>query len=146
MARMNCCPPRAEAPTCPIIDAPTKPVSLVTVGQHVVLRELPATTFGFCDAPNCDVVYVGADGTLIRKDQLRTRVGVKEQDDPIPVCYCFDFSARQISDDFMAHGRSTIRAYIEEQVRAERCRCELTNPTGRCCLGNVHRVIIDQRA
>ena len=126
---------------CPVIDAPTKPVGLVTVGQHALLSELPKTVFGFCDAPGCDVVYVGADGTLIRKDQVRTRIGVKETDDPIPVCYCFNVTARQIAEDLAANGRSTIRAYIEDQVHAGRCRCETTNPAGRCCLGNVSRVI-----
>jgi hypothetical protein len=78
---------------------------------------------------------------LIRKDQVRTRVGVKETEDPIPVCYCFGFTARQIAEDLTANGRSTIRPYIENQVRAGRCRCETTNPAGRCCLGNVSRVI-----
>jgi hypothetical protein len=87
------------------------------------------------------VVYVGTDGTLIRKDQLRTRVGVKERDEPIPVCYCFGFTAAQIVQDVIAEGRSTIRTYIESQVRAGQCRCETTNPAGRCCLGNVQRAI-----
>lgn len=59
------------------------------------------------------------------------------------VCYCFSFTARQITDDFAEHGYSTIRAYIQEQVRAGRCRCATTNPSGRCCLGDVGRVIVD---
>ena len=89
------------------------------------------------------MVYVGADGTLIRKDQLRTRVGVKERDEPIPVCYCFGFTNAQIVRDVLAEGRSTIREYIETQVRAGHCRCEITNPAGRCCLGNVQRAIAE---
>lgn len=138
---MNCCPPQAQAPTCPVINVPTKAVSPMTVRQHALLPQLPETVLGFCDSPGCDVVYVGADGTLIRKAQLRTRVGVKETDDPIPVCYCFNFTARQVAEDVMANGHSTIRSYIEEQVRAGRCRCETTNPAGRCCLGNLSRVV-----
>jgi hypothetical protein len=142
----GCCLPPVQAPVCPLIKAPTLPVGFDTVEHHTLLPRLPITNYGFCSAPDCDVVYVGADGTLITKDQVRTRIGVKESVDPVPVCYCFDFTARQIADDLMAQGRSTIRAYIEEQVRAERCRCELTNPAGRCCLGNVHRVIVEQSA
>jgi len=141
-AVMGCYPSQTQAPTCPVINAPTKPVGLMTVRQHALLPQvLPETVFGFCDSPGCDVVYVGADGTLIRTDQLRTRVGVKETDDPIPVCYCFSFTARQIAEDVMANDHSTIRSYIEEQVRAGHCRCDATNPAGRCCLGNVSRVI-----
>lgn len=139
----GCCRPASRAPICPVINAPTKPVGTDTVGRHALLQGLPETTFGFCDAPDCDVVYVGADGTLIRKDRLRTRVGVKETEDPIPVCYCFDFTASQIVEDVGAHGVSTIRSYIQEQVRAGRCRCEITNPAVRCCLGTVGQVIAD---
>ena len=86
-----------------------------TVGRHALVPELPVTTFGFCDAPHCDVVYVGTDGTLIRKDRLRTRVGVKETEDPIPVCYCFGLTADQIARDLVANGRSTIRAYAPSE-------------------------------
>jgi hypothetical protein len=137
----TCCLPVGQAPLCPIVNAPTKLVSLDTVTQHLQLPSLPDTTFGFCDAPSCDVVYVGVDGTLIRKEQLRTRVGIKETEDPIPVCYCFEFTARQIAEDVRQHGNSTIRDYIQEQVRAGHCRCEINNPAARCCLGNVNQVI-----
>lgn len=139
---MNCCLNlKVTAPPCPITDTPTISVDVNTVRQHALMPDLPETTFGFCAIPTCPVVYVGTDGTLIEKALVRTRVGVKETEDPIPVCYCFDFTARQIADDVIEHGESTIRAYIQEQVRAGRCRCEVTNPSGHCCLGNVGRVL-----
>ena len=137
----DCCLPVGEAPRCPIINAPTKPVSRETVGRHVMLMTLPETYFGFCDASECDVVYVGSNGVLITKDQLKVRVGVKESNDPKPVCYCWGYDERQIIADFNQHGRSTIRSYIQDQVQAGRCRCESTNPAGRCCLGDVGRAI-----
>lgn len=141
----DCCLPVGEAPLCPIINAPTKVVSRETVSRHVVLTKLPKTTFGFCDAPGCDVVYVGADGMLIKKDQLKVRVGVKESSNPKPICYCWGFDEHQIIEDFHQHGRSTIRSYIQDQVQAGCCRCESTNPSGRCCLGDVGRAIAKVR-
>ena len=138
---MNCCPPNSVAPSCPVTGTPTMPVAVVTVRQHAVLAELPDTSFGFCEVPTCTVVYVGADGTLIEKSHVRTRVGIKETEDPIPVCYCFEFTAAQIADDLLTSGQSTIRGYIQDQVQAGRCRCEVTNPSGRCCLANVGHVI-----
>ena len=101
----------------------------------------PTTSFGFCDVPTCSVVYVGGDGTLIDKDALETRVGLKETDDPIPVCYCWGFTAREIVEDLARQGRSTVRAFIMERVKAGQCSCERTNPSGRCCLGEVGRVL-----
>ena len=138
---MDCCSSFVAAPTCPASNTPTMSVQMVTLSQHIMLAELPETSFGFCEVASCPVVYVGADGTLIEKAQVRTRVGVKETEEPIPVCYCFEFTAAQIADDLREHGRSTIRDYIQDQVRAGRCRCEVTNPSGRCCLGNVGRVL-----
>ena len=142
----DCCQPEfraVRAIACPLTGRPTKPVSRATVFQHVNRSELAETTFGFCDAAGCPVVYVGADGTLIEKSALRTRIGAKETSDPIPVCYCWSYTKRQIADDFAEHGRSTIRERIEAQVRAGLCRCEATNPSGRCCLGDVARAIAE---
>ena len=119
----------------------TLPVSSATVSRHAAHPVEESERFGFCDVSSCDVVYVAIDGTLIRKDQVRTRVGIKEAEDPVPVCYCFAFTARQIREDLVAHGKSTIREYIQRHVRAGRCQCNVMNPSGRCCLGNVARVM-----
>ncbi|MCC7368774.1 MAG: hypothetical protein IT306_10150 [Chloroflexi bacterium] len=137
----TCCAPTLPAPVCPLTGRPTLPVSRSTVLAHAALADLPETALGFCDMPTCDVVYVGADGLLIEKAQLATRVGIKETEDPVPVCYCWNVSRRQIVDDHRQHGRSTIRAAIEERLRQGLCRCESANPSGRCCLGEVGRAI-----
>lgn len=129
------------APACPLTGRATLPVSRFTVLQHVRDPGLADVAYGFCDVPDCSVVYVGDDGRLIDKMALRTRVGIKETDDPVPVCYCFGFTRRAIVDDTLAHGHSTIREYIADQVRDGRCACERTNPSGRCCLGTVARTI-----
>jgi hypothetical protein len=138
---VDCCTSTTSGLSCPVSHTPTMPVGMVTVRQHAILTELPETNFGFCEAARCPIVYAGADGTLIDKAQVRTRVGVKETEAPIPVCYCFEFTAAQITDDLRQHGRSTIRDYIQKQVRLGQCQCEMTNPSGRCCLGNVGRVL-----
>jgi hypothetical protein len=134
-----------RGPTCPLTGRPTLPVSRITVLQHVAGSAVPETGFGFCDRPSCTVVYVGESGRLIAKDELRTRVGLKETVEPIPVCYCWSFTERQIVEDVREHGESTIRSYIQEQVRAGRCACEVKNPAGRCCLGAVSRAITRAR-
>ena len=147
MAGEACCASIVEpvAPNCPRTGRATLPVEYVTVTSHVAANDVPPTAFGFCDVPTCSTVYVGADGRLIDKTDLRTRVGIKETADPIPVCYCFDVTERQIVEDVLAHGRSTIREYISEQVQASHCRCVVTNPSGRCCLGNVTRAVAQAR-
>ena len=143
MVRDTCCTQTTEprAPICPLTGRATLPVARATVLGHVREAAPPTTSFGFCDVPTCSVVYVGADGTLIAKEALKTRVGVKETEDPIRVCSCWGFTVRDIIDDLARHGRSTVRAFIIDRVRLGRCSCERTNPSGRCCLGEVGRAL-----
>lgn len=130
---------------CPICGARGKPVARATLERLLRperLHELIDSPFYFCETPECDVVYYAEEGRrLFDKDDLEVRVGVKERDDPIPVCYCFGYSERDIAEDVQTHGRSTIYETIKDNVRAGLCACEVTNPSGRCCLGNVQKAI-----
>ena len=85
----------------------------------------------FCDDPDCDVAYFGIDKTLIMKDQLRTRIGVKEKTEEALICYCFGVSVKQAQTDQQA------RLFVLEQTRNSRCTCETSNPSGRCCLKDI---------
>jgi bacterioferritin-associated ferredoxin len=93
--------------------------------------------YAFCDSPTCPVVYFTADGSQVLKTQLRVRVGAKETEDPIPVCYCFNVTERMIHEEVAQTGRSTASTLIRAEVKAGNCRCEVENPSGRCCLGEV---------
>ena len=96
----------------------------------------------FCDAADCDVVYISALADhLIMKDHLKVRVGIKESEDPIPLCYCFNYDRKAIVDDVKEKGKTDIPKIISVHVKAGECRCEETNPSGRCCLGTIHQVV-----
>ena len=38
-------------------------------------------------------------------------------------------------------GRSNIPSQIMAGIQADQCACDIRNPQGRCCLGNVNRLI-----
>ncbi len=57
------------------------------------------------------------------------------------VCYCFAVTEADLRREIAETGRSTAAAEITEHVRAGRCACEVKNPQGSCCLGNVARAI-----
>jgi NAD(P)H-nitrite reductase large subunit len=97
----------------------------------------------FCDDSACDVVYFSADpaAPIFRRDDLLVRVGVKEQSDPVQVCYCFGITRNDIEDEIRRTGRSTIAERIRAEVKAGRCACEVKNPSGKCCLGDVMRAL-----
>lgn len=95
------------------------------------------------DPPTCPLVYFSADGTQsFTKDQIRVPVHQKEPDDDIvPVCYCFHHSPATIRAEWLATGQSTVVEEIEAGIKAGQCACEIRNPQGSCCLGNVSAVV-----
>jgi len=96
----------------------------------------------FLETPACEVVYFAHDPLqYFFTSDLMVRVGSKVTEDPVPVCYCFEKTERMVIDDVLALGRSTIFEEITAHVKANECACEVKNPAGRCCLGNITKAI-----
>jgi Zinc binding domain len=133
-----------EVMPCPANGARSKRVDSLTVKSLV--RKLPLgmpdTPYYFCNASGCEVVYfaLDADAPIFRREELTVRVGAKETADPIPVCYCFGFMRQDIWNETLSTGKSTVAERITAEVEAGRCACEVKNPSGKCCLGDVTRV------
>jgi Zinc binding domain len=133
---------------CPVNGAHSKQVDMLTV-KSLVRRlplEMPNTQYYFCERRDCNLVYFGFDSQapIFHRGDLLVRVGAKEKSDPIPVCYCFGFTRKDIEDEIAETGRSTVADRISAEVTAGRCACEVKNPSGKCCLGNVTRVTQDR--
>lgn len=143
----DCCSTNAGAdstPTamaCPGDGACSKQVDILTVKSLV--RKLPLgmpnSQYYFCDSPGCEVVYFPfeAKGPVFRREDLLVRVGAKEKKEPIPICYCFGFARQDIWDEIRTTGKSTVAQRIASEIKADRCACEVRNPSGKCCLGEV---------
>jgi hypothetical protein len=102
---------------------------------------MPQTQYYFCDAPGCEVLYFAGhpDAPAFQRLDLSVRVGAKETEDPIPVCYCFGFSRMDIQNEIAETGRTTAADRIAAEVKAGNCVCEAKNPSGKCCLGDIAR-------
>jgi len=130
---------------CPANGARSKQVGLQTVRSLV--RKLPfgmsKTQFYFCDSPECDIVYFASESQapVFRRADLAVRVGAKETTDPIPVCYCYGITRKDIRDETVRTGRSTVPQRIAAEVKAGNCACDVKNPSGKCCLGEVIRAV-----
>jgi Zinc binding domain len=138
--------PRVAA--CPVNGARSKQVDRLTVKSLVrqLPFEMPNTQYYFCETRDCEVVYFAFDSQapIFRRGDLLIRVGAKEESDPIPVCYCFGFTRKDIADEIAQTGRSTVADRITAEVTAGRCACEVKNPSGKCCLGEVRRTANDR--
>ncbi len=148
----GCCaiPHEGNPPACPRNGEGTRSVGRVTLESLLipeVKKQLLPQPYYFCPSPDCDVVYVSTLGDhLITKDQLVVRVGVKEKEDPVPLCYCFAHDRAAIRADIKARGETDIPTRIAARVKAGECRCEQTNPSGGCCLGSVYLAIREAKA
>lgn len=117
--------------TCPQNSKEYIAVTKKTIIHHIKSpweKELTEEQYYFCDDPECDVVYFGLSGSVINKSELRTKVGVKEKDDNVLICYCFGVSKAMAKQD------AEIKTYVTRNTKENLCSCDIRNPSGRCCL------------
>ena len=128
---------------CPQCGQKGKPVQGQTVKAllSVSLRSVQNAQYCFCRTASCPVVYYSADGTAaFTTGELRERVYQKEPDaGDVLVCYCFKHTLAEIRDA-SPEARAVILADIEAGIQADQCACDLRNPQGSCCLGNVRKL------
>ncbi len=134
-----------ENPLCPECGRKGKRVERKTIEhllQQPLLVQIGQDDYRFCDTPKCETVYFATSSQkAFRKPDLKVRVGVKEAADPIPICYCFGHTRASAREEIERTGGSMVLDSIKEEVKAGRCQCETKNPSGKCCLGDVTRVV-----
>ena len=140
-----CAVETAEPSICVTCGGQSQPVSRLTVLSMIKPEFLEAAlnkTFRFCHAPECEVVYFEEQGTgVFTVDDLRIIVGVKASTDPIPLCYCFGFDESHLREEISHTGSTTVPERISRLIREGLCACDVRNPSGNCCLGEVNRTV-----
>jgi len=134
----------AEPNRCPACGQSGKKTDGLTVKAMlaVSLLHVRDTPYRFCRTPDCDVVYFSATGQTFTTAQIRVPVHQKNPHNPdVPVCYCFQHSPASIRAEWQTTGASTVIEEINGGIQAGQCACEVRNPQGSCCLGNVSQVV-----
>ena len=101
------------------------------------LARLEATEYRFCPDAHCEVVYFGGSGSQFGTADLRVPVWQKLPSGRGLVCYCFGESEASIQAEIELTGRCLAVQRIREHITAGRCACDVRNPRGTCCLGDV---------
>ena len=125
---------------CPRCGQPGQPVALQTLKHQVKpehLETVEVGAFNFCRTATCQAVYFNGNGIVLTKADVRQRIGLKETEDTAPICYCFGFTEEMAVEEIRATGNCTIPQRITAEIKAGNCACEIRNPQGSCCLGNV---------
>ena len=120
---------------CPRCARPGRAISPATLLAQAPPRSADdAAGWSACQTPTCPAGYFrGAD--VIDAVALAARPFHKGESPDRLVCFCFQRSAAQVRAD------PTIRDAIRAACRDGQPACETQNPAGRCCLGDVGRVL-----
>ena len=127
--------PKTLKSHCPVCHQIAFNVSMRTILQHLkevwhydLNGKLSKQQHYFCRTENCGVVYFTECGEAINKADVRTHIGIKEQDDDALICYCFGVSQS------VAMKNKEVKEFVIKQTKESTCSCETANPSGRCCL------------
>ena len=96
--------------------------------------------FYYCETPGCEVVYF-RDVEILTQKELEVTVGLKEGTVPTTICYCFDWTKEKIQAELDERGKTIALEDIKAKMKDPGCSCEILNPSGGCCLGDVGKVI-----
>jgi hypothetical protein len=101
------------------------------------LRRVRPGVHWFCADAGCDIVYSDAHGATYSTADLRVPVWQKEPFGARLVCYCFGENEADIRAEIERSGRSQAVERVRAHIAAGRCACDVRNPRGVCCLGDV---------
>jgi len=87
-------------------------------------------------------VYFSADGEqAFTLQEVRERVYQKEpKAEDVFICYCFRHTVGELQEASL-EACGTIVDSINAGISGGQCACDLRNPQGSCCLGNINRRI-----
>lgn len=142
----ECCtvPTAQSGSPCPTNGALGAKVAWTTVAALTHVAVPPKQEFRLCRDPECDIVYYGAAGDVLRTHDLTVRPGFKDGAEGL-LCYCFLHLRSEIARQLEATADTDVFRSIKVQVRAGNCACEVRNPSGKCCLGDVQQAIGELR-
>ena len=146
----DCCSPQPapqKSPgttACPLSGTKGKRVGLITLKSQLKADALATLDsnpdYFFCPEETCNVVYFSGTSHF-RQQQVKLPVFQKDPGDEVPACYCFDWTRTALARAVASGVAETVPISIAEHVKAGRCGCEVNNPQGSCCLGNVRKAI-----
>lgn len=142
MTEHTSAPARAK---CPVSATSSRKVQRITV-EHLLKPDKASSIqnvqYYYCTAPDCNVVYFSnEDVPYFTVEDLRVKVLAKDRGDDVNVCYCFEWTRGRIRNEIEQTGKSTASLQIAKEVKAATCLCDIKNPKGECCLGDVNSFV-----
>ena len=58
------------------------------------------------------------------------------------VCYCLGISREEIEREAAGEAPPEIDGRVRALIKTGECTCETSNPSGKCCLADVRRLLV----
>ena len=130
-------------PTCPECGERARSVDRITLKALLrpdALMRITVSAYLFCPTATCNVVYF-APSSIFRRRDVVVPVFQKEPAGERTVCYCFAITESDLRREIDQAETPPAAERISALVKADRCACEVKNPQGTCCLGNVTTLV-----
>ncbi|GAB4418204.1 MAG: hypothetical protein OHK0056_27520 [Bacteriovoracaceae bacterium] len=62
------------------------------------------------------------------------------------LCYCFQFSEDDLKNALNENREAEFIVEINSRIRSQGCDCENLNPTGKCCIPSIKKIIENKRS
>jgi hypothetical protein len=140
-------PKIVKCPTCQQVGKRVDTLTLKAL-LAVPLTNIRLVEYRFCRTPTCQTVYYSVDGAqCFGEGDLRERVYQKHSaEEEVFACYCFRYKVGDVRAAVAQGHTQPIVAAINAGVQAGQCACDIRNPQGSCCLGNIHAMIQASKA
>jgi hypothetical protein len=143
----DCCsvtePVNQDSHACPRCGNGGKKIEIITLKSLLLPEALPNLTpeanYRLCLNKTCDVVYFNQMKELFLTQDIKVPVYQKTDDEDCPVCYCFGWTRRKLKEAVTE--KEDIVSIIAAHMKAGKCGCNVNNPQGSCCLGNVKETL-----
>ncbi len=133
-SRMVCSACGAKGP--PVAEATVK--ALLT---ETALQRFEPGEYRFCPEAACGVVYFNTAHRTFTTSDLRVPVWHKESPGRRMICYCFGENEAGIKCEIAQTGESRAVERVRRHIDAGRCACDVRNPKGTCCLGDITQAV-----
>ena len=124
-------------PSCATRSTPVEVGTLKALLTPPALARLQLGAFHFCASLACDTVYFSEGGQIFRTGDVRVAVWQKQSPGARTFCYCFGENETDMQREIEAQGRTLAVERVRHHIADRRCACEVRNPRGACCLGDL---------
>ncbi len=130
---------------CPRCGNEGKSMEIITLKSLLLPNALeklnPVNNYRMCMNKSCNIVYFNEKKEVYLTEDINVPVYQKTEDEDCPVCYCFGWTRQKLKKGAYEGEGHNIISTITEHMKAGKCGCNVNNPQGSCCLGNVKNTL-----